>query len=188
MDQAIRRPPERLHGPHHPSRGTSKVALDRFHRMKLVDGAQDAVRHSASPSMSGRAFRTLSQGLRNPGVSNTPQKARFTQRKAMNLQAVQACHMKLLLRDFLLNSPIATQARSYLQRVHHGPDPWDPAAQVPGCHAPTAPERPSELLAQPDQRQAHRAHPKPHPDGHRQGQRLPESPEPHLQGQQTRPH
>lgn len=60
----------------------AEVTLNRFHLMKLMNDALDAVRRSESPT--------------TPGLK----KARLRELKTMNLQAVETYQMKLLLQDF----------------------------------------------------------------------------------------
>lgn len=77
----------------------AQVTLDRFHLMKLMNDALDAVRRSESPTTPGLK-KTRYHWLRNPGDLNQSQKARLKELKSMNLQTVQAYQMKLLLQDF----------------------------------------------------------------------------------------
>jgi transposase len=77
----------------------AEITLDRFHLMKLMNDALDAVRRSESPSTPGLK-KTRYHWLRNPGDLTKSQKARLKELKAMNLQTVEAYQMKLLLQDF----------------------------------------------------------------------------------------
>lgn len=78
----------------------AKITLDRFHLMKLMNDALDAVRREESPSTPGRK-KTRHHWLRNPGDRTKSQQARLKELKAMNLQTVEAYQMKLLLQDCL---------------------------------------------------------------------------------------
>jgi transposase len=75
------------------------ITLDRFHLMKLMNDALDAVRREESPTTPGLK-KTRYHWLRNPGDLTKFQKARLKELKAMNLQTVEAYQMKLLLQDF----------------------------------------------------------------------------------------
>lgn len=77
----------------------AEITLDRFHLMKLMNEALDAVRRSESPATPGLK-KTRYHWLKNPGSLTKFQKARLREIKAMNLQTVEAYQMKLLLQDF----------------------------------------------------------------------------------------
>ena len=77
----------------------AEITLDRFHLMKLMNDALDAVRRAESPSTPGLK-KTRYHWLRNPGDLTKSQKARLKELKAMNLETVEAYQMKLLLQDF----------------------------------------------------------------------------------------
>jgi transposase len=77
----------------------AEITLDRFHLMKLMNDALDAVRREESPSTPGLK-KTRYHWLRNPGDLTKSQRARLKELKAMNLQTVEAYQMKLLLQDF----------------------------------------------------------------------------------------
>jgi transposase len=77
----------------------AEVTLDRFHLMKLMNEALDAVRRAESPTTPGLK-KTRYHWLKNPGGLTKSQKARLKELKAMNLQTVEAYQMKLLLQDF----------------------------------------------------------------------------------------
>ena len=77
----------------------AEITLDRFHLMKLMNEALDAVRRAESPTTPGLK-KTRYHWLRNPGDLTKSQKARLRELKAMNLQTVEAYQMKLLLQDF----------------------------------------------------------------------------------------
>jgi transposase len=77
----------------------AEVTLDRFHLMKLMNEALDAVRRAESPTTPGLK-KTRYYWLKNPGGLTKSQKARLKELKAMNLQTVEAYQMKLLLQDF----------------------------------------------------------------------------------------
>lgn len=81
----------------------AEITLDRFHLMKLMNEALDAVRRSESPTTPGLK-KTRYHWLRNPGDLTQSQKARLKELKAMNLQTVEAYQMKLLLQDFFEQS------------------------------------------------------------------------------------
>lgn len=77
----------------------AEVTLDRFHLMKLMNEALDAVRRAESPARPSLK-KTRYHWLKNPGGLTKSQKARLKELKAMNLQTVEAYQMKLLLQDF----------------------------------------------------------------------------------------
>ena len=77
----------------------AEITLDRFHLMKLMNDALDAVRRAESPTTPGLK-KTRYHWLRNPGNLTKTQKARLRELKALNLQTVEAYQMKLLLQDF----------------------------------------------------------------------------------------
>jgi transposase len=77
----------------------AEVTFDRFHLMKLMDEALDAVRREESPSTPGLK-KTRYHWLKNPGDLTQSQKKRLLEVKAMNLQRVEAYQMKLLFQDF----------------------------------------------------------------------------------------
>ena len=77
----------------------AEITLDRFHLMKLMNDALDAVRRSESPATPGLK-KTRYHWLRNPGDLTKSQKTRLRELKRMNLQTVEAYQMKLLLQDF----------------------------------------------------------------------------------------
>lgn len=78
---------------------TAEITFDRFHLMKLMNEALDAVRRGESPTTPGLK-KTRYHWLRNPGDLTLSQKARLQELKAMNLQTVEAYQMKLLFQDF----------------------------------------------------------------------------------------
>ena len=75
------------------------ITFDRFHLMKLMNEALDAVRREESPSTPGLK-KTRYHWLKNPGDLTQSQKKRLQELKAMNLQTVEAYQMKLLFQDF----------------------------------------------------------------------------------------
>jgi len=77
----------------------TEITLDRFHLMKLMNDALDAVRRAESPTTPGLK-KTRYHWLRNPGNLTKTQKARLRELKSLNLQTVEAYQMKLLLQDF----------------------------------------------------------------------------------------
>jgi transposase len=77
----------------------AEITFDRFHLMKLMNDALDAVRREESPSAPGLK-KTRYHWLKNPGDLTQSQKTRLRELKAMNLQTVEAYQMKLLFQDF----------------------------------------------------------------------------------------
>ena len=77
----------------------AEITFDRFHLMKLMNEALDAVRREESSSTPGLK-RTRYHWLKNPGDLTQSQKTRLRELKAMNLQTVEAYQMKLLFQDF----------------------------------------------------------------------------------------
>jgi transposase len=77
----------------------AEITFDRFHLMKLMNEALDAVRREESPSTPGLK-KTRYHWLKNPGDLTQPQKKRLQELKALNLQTVEAYQMKLLFQDF----------------------------------------------------------------------------------------
>lgn len=77
----------------------AEITFDRFHLMKLMNEALDAVRREESPSTPGLK-KTRYHWLKNPGDLTQTQKTRLRELKAMNLQTVEAYQMKLLFQDF----------------------------------------------------------------------------------------
>ena len=77
----------------------AEITFDRFHLMKLMNEALDAVRREESSSTPGLK-RTRYHWLKNPGDLTQSQKMRLRELKAMNLQTVEAYQMKLLFQDF----------------------------------------------------------------------------------------
>jgi transposase len=77
----------------------AEITFDRFHLMKLMNEALDAVRREESPSTPGLK-KTRYHWLKNPGDLTLTQKTRLRDLKAMNLQTVEAYQMKLLFQDF----------------------------------------------------------------------------------------
>lgn len=75
------------------------ITFDRFHLMKLMNEALDAVRREESSSAPGLK-KTRYHWLKNPGDLTHSQKVRIQELKAMNLQTVEAYQMKLLFQDF----------------------------------------------------------------------------------------
>jgi transposase len=76
----------------------AEITFDRFHLMKLMNEALDAVRREESPSTPGLK-KTRYDWLKNPGDLTQSQKKRLKGLKAMNLQTVEAYQMKLLFQD-----------------------------------------------------------------------------------------
>ena len=77
----------------------AEITFDRFHLMKLMNEALDAVRREESGSTPGLK-KTRYHWLKNPCNLTQSQKTRLQELKAMNLQTVQAYQMKLLFQDF----------------------------------------------------------------------------------------
>lgn len=77
----------------------AETTFDRFHLMKLMNEALDAVRREESPTTPGLK-KTRYHWLKNPGDLTQSQKKRLQELKAMNLQTVEAYQMKLLFQDF----------------------------------------------------------------------------------------
>ena len=77
----------------------AEITFDRFHLMKLMNEALDAVRREESLSTPGLK-KTRYHWLKNPGDLTQSQKKRLLELKAMNLQTVEAYQMKLLFQDF----------------------------------------------------------------------------------------
>ncbi len=77
----------------------AEITFDRFHLMKLMNEALDAVRREESSFTPGLK-KTRYHWLKNPGDLTQSQKARLRELKAMNLQTVEAYQMKLLFQDF----------------------------------------------------------------------------------------
>ena len=87
----------------------AEVTFDRFHLMKLMNEALDAVRRSESGSTS-ELKKTRYHWLKNPGDLTQSQKTRLRELKALNLQTVEAYQMKLLFQDFFeQNNPRAAR-------------------------------------------------------------------------------
>ena len=76
----------------------AEITFDRFHLMKLMNEALDAVRREESPSTPGLK-KTRYDWLKNPGDLTQSQKKRLKGLKSMNLQTVEAYQMKLLFQD-----------------------------------------------------------------------------------------
>ena len=81
----------------------AEITFDRFHLMKLMNEALDAVRREESHSTPGLK-KTRYHWLKNPGDLTQSQKKRLQELKAMNLQTVEAYQMKLLFQDFFEQS------------------------------------------------------------------------------------
>lgn len=77
----------------------AEITFDRFHLMKLMNEALDAVRREESSTTPGLK-KTRYHWLKNPGDLTQSQKTRLRELKAMNLQTVEAYQMKLLFQDF----------------------------------------------------------------------------------------
>lgn len=77
----------------------AEITFDRFHLMKLMNEALDAVRREELPSTPGLK-KTRYHWLKNPGDLTQSQKKRLLELKTMNLQTVEAYQMKLLFQDF----------------------------------------------------------------------------------------
>jgi transposase len=77
----------------------AEITFDRFHLMKLMNEALDAVRREESPSTPGLK-KTRYDWLKNPGDLTQSQKKRLKGLKSMNLQTVEAYQLKLLFQDF----------------------------------------------------------------------------------------
>ena len=77
----------------------AEITFDRFHLMKLMNEALDAVRREESATTPGLK-KTRYHWLKNPGDLTQSQKIRLRELKALNLQTVEAYQMKLLFQDF----------------------------------------------------------------------------------------
>lgn len=90
----------------------AEATFDRFHLMKLMNEALDAVRREESPTTPSLK-KTRYHWLKNAGDLTQSQKMRLQELKAMNLQTVEAYQMKLLFQDFF-EQPNPRAARVFL--------------------------------------------------------------------------